>query len=127
AFVTVQQESLFSVLTQIQGVNGPPAYFTIDWDAAEKSVQLLNALGPQVAATGHGVPMSGPQLEDQLAALAANFERLAMPRRGRYVRQPAVVDEQGVISIPPPISDPWPKVIRAGAALVVSAAIIGYI
>jgi glyoxylase-like metal-dependent hydrolase (beta-lactamase superfamily II) len=127
AFVTVQQESLFSVLTQIQGVNGPPAYFTIDWDAAERSVQLLNAWAPQVAATGHGVPMSGPQLEDQLAALATDFERLAIPRRGRYVRQAAVVNEQGVVSIPPPVSDPWPKIVGAGAALVLGAAIIGYI
>jgi hypothetical protein len=100
---------------------------SVDRDAAEKSVRLLNAWGPQIAATGHGVPMSGPQLEDQLATLAMDFERLAMPRRGRYVRQAAVANEEGVVSIRPPVADSWPKIVGTEAALVAGAAVIGYI
>lgn len=127
AFVTVNQESALAVLTQVQGVHGPPAYFTIDWQAARKSVEFLSAWEPQVAATGHGVPMSGLQLIDQLGALAADFDEVAVPTRGRYVREPALANEQGVISIPPPVPDPWPKVAGIGLGLVAIAATIGFV
>jgi hypothetical protein len=100
---------------------------SVDWDAAEKSVRLLNAWGSQIAATGHGVPMSGPQLEDHLATLAMDFERLAMPRRGRYVRQAAVANEEGVVSIPPPVADSWPKIVGTGCAHDQGRPVIGYI
>jgi len=30
AVTTTRQESVFSIVTQRQGLNGPPAYFTID-------------------------------------------------------------------------------------------------
>ena len=39
AFVTTKQESLSAVLTQRPEVHGPPAYFTMDWRAAEESVE----------------------------------------------------------------------------------------
>jgi glyoxylase-like metal-dependent hydrolase (beta-lactamase superfamily II) len=127
AFVTVKQESAMAVLTQIQAVNGPPKYFTIDWDAARKSVEALNAWEPQVAATGHGVPMSGPQLIEQLSALAADFDHLAVPMRGRYINEPAVTDDRGVVSVPPPIADPWPKVAGAGVLLIAMAGAISFL
>lgn len=41
AFTTLQQESMWSVLTQEEQISGPPAYLTTDWDAAEKSVRVL--------------------------------------------------------------------------------------
>jgi len=85
AFVTVQQESLYKVMTQAEEVHGPPAYFTPDWKAAEESVRILQALQPTVAATGHGTPMSGAALSDGLAALVANFREEAIPDHGRYV------------------------------------------
>src|SRR5438874_2208168 len=127
AFVTVKQESVLAVLTQIQAVNGPPSYFTIDWEAARRSVQALNDWGPQVAATGHGVPMSGPQLIDQLDALAVDFYEIAVPDRGRYVREPVLADEQGVVSVPPPLPNPWPKVAGAGVIVVALAAAVDFI
>jgi len=85
AFVTVQQESLYKVMTQNQEVHGPPAYFTPDWNAAEESVRILHALNPALAATGHGTPMSGEALTEQLSALVAQFDDIAVPDRGRYV------------------------------------------
>src|SRR5258706_6622869 len=97
AFVTVKQESAFSVLTQIQQVNGPPAFFTIDWAAAGKSVQALAGWEPQAAATAHGVPMSGPQLIDQFNALSTEFDEIAVPARGRYVRQAVVAAAHGLV------------------------------
>src|SRR5439155_22519097 len=91
-------------------------------EAARRSVQRLNDCGPQVAATGHGVPMSGPQLIDQLGALAVDFDEIAVPDRGRYVREPVLADEQGVVSVPPALPNPWPKVAGAGVLLVALAA-----
>lgn len=85
AFVTVKQESAVAVLTQNQEIHGPPAYFTMDWQAAWDSVQDLQQLKPSVVVTGHGVPMQGEQLAKQLASLADEFDHLAVPEHGRYV------------------------------------------
>ncbi|EIJ81907.1 metal-dependent hydrolase [Bacillus methanolicus PB1] len=85
AFVTVKQESLYKVVTQIQEISGPPRYFTTDWEAAKESVKKLEALKPTVAITGHGMPMSGGELTKGLEKLARDFERIAIPDYGRYV------------------------------------------
>lgn len=85
AFVTVQQESLYDVVTQKQEIHGPPAYFTPDWNAARSSVERLAALRPNIAATGHGVPMHGEMLTRGLENLVANFDEVAVPDHGRYV------------------------------------------
>lgn len=85
AFVTVEQESLYQVLRQAQEVHGPPAYFTPDWATAEESVRMLEALKPQITATGHGTPMHGAALAEGLANLVRNFDDLAIPDRGRYL------------------------------------------
>lgn len=117
AFVTTKQESALSVLTQRETVQGPPAYFTPDWPAARRSVEDLAALGPETAATGHGVPMRGDDLRRGLRRLVADFNRRAVPSHGRYVGQPAVMDEGGVVSVPPP--DPRERIalgiVAAGA------------
>ena len=102
AVTTTKQESVFSVVTQKQELHGPPAYFTIDWDKARRSVATLASLQPAVLATGHGEPMRGPSMTRELTVLSRDFDRRARPKRGRYVRQPASTDEQGVIALPPP-------------------------
>jgi glyoxylase-like metal-dependent hydrolase (beta-lactamase superfamily II) len=85
AFVTTQQESIYNVITQAQRVSGPPAYFTPDWPAAKHSVETLAALDPAIAATGHGVPMSGDELRQGLRDLVLHFDSIAVPDHGRYV------------------------------------------
>jgi glyoxylase-like metal-dependent hydrolase (beta-lactamase superfamily II) len=85
AFVTVEQESLYKVVTQKQEVHGPPAYFTPDWKDAEESIRILQELQPMVAATGHGTPMEGQALSEGLLALVADFDEVAIPNHGRYV------------------------------------------
>ena len=118
AFVTTKQESAIAALTQRPEIHGPPAYFTPDWVSARRSVEQLLALEPLRVATGHGPPLEGEGMLHDLRQLARNFERLAVPRRGRYVRQPAVSDERGVVTIPPPVSDPLPRLLlMAGLAL----------
>lgn len=125
AFVTRKQESALAVLTQKQEVCGPPAYFTPDWEAARRSVQLLSDLRPEVAASGHGLPMQGEVLRRELDELARLFDQLAIPRKGRYVPRPAITDERGIVELPPPVSNTVPKIL-ATAGLVALAGMAAY-
>lgn len=85
AFTTVKQESFTAVLTQEIDVNGPPAYFTTDWEAAEKSVQRLAQLNPSLVLPSHGQPLKDEELHKHLQTLANHFEEIAVPKHGRYV------------------------------------------
>ena len=84
AFVTVKQESLYKVLTQTQEISGPPRYYTTDWNAAYESVKILDAFKPEIAVTGHGIPMNGEELRENLSYLVANFKEIAKPKNSRY-------------------------------------------
>ena len=101
AVTTTRQESMFSVLTQKQELTGPPAYFTIDWDKARRSVATIASLKPTLVASGHGQPMRGDTMPAALAELARDFDRRARPEHGRYVDAPVDTDEHGVIALPP--------------------------
>ncbi|MFC4401645.1 MBL fold metallo-hydrolase [Gracilibacillus xinjiangensis] len=85
AFVTVKQDELYKVLTQKQEINGPPRYLTTDWIAAKNSVSKLAALKPLVAATGHGLPMTGDLLSDSMEKLVREFDNIAIPDHGKYI------------------------------------------
>ncbi|TDL56112.1 MBL fold metallo-hydrolase [Paenibacillus dendritiformis] len=85
AFITVKQESALHVLGQAKEIHGPPDYFTPDWEEAWRSVKRLAKLQPQLAVTGHGLPMEGEELTVQLQRLARDFDQLAIPAQGRYV------------------------------------------
>ncbi|MBK1810209.1 MBL fold metallo-hydrolase [Clostridium sp. YIM B02505] len=86
AFTTVRQESLFSVLTQNKEVNGPPAYFTTDWDASKASVKKLAELRPAIIIPSHGDPMNGEEIGPYLKGLVENFDKKAIPEEGRFVK-----------------------------------------
>lgn len=113
AFVTTKQESLIAVMEQRPEVNSPPSYFTQDWIAARRSVEALAALEPSSVGTGHGPPLHGAAMRSALHELARDFDA-HMPDDGRYVRAPAVFDEQGVVSVPPPVLDPVTLVAGLG-------------
>jgi glyoxylase-like metal-dependent hydrolase (beta-lactamase superfamily II) len=123
AFVTTRQESAMAALTQAPVVHRPPAYYTPDWVAAYNSVRELADLQPSVAITGHGLPMRGEELEEGLRRLVTSF-REEMPRRGRYVFEPAVADERGVVSVPPPVADPMPKMLLAAGVAATVATLV---
>jgi glyoxylase-like metal-dependent hydrolase (beta-lactamase superfamily II) len=123
AFVTTRQESAIAAIMQPVEVNGPPAYFTPDWESAKRSVWRLAELEPVIVATGHGRPLRGEQMRAALRELALGFDEIARPVRGRYVNQPAVADETGVVSVPPSVVDPL-MVIGAGVALGVLAGFV---
>jgi glyoxylase-like metal-dependent hydrolase (beta-lactamase superfamily II) len=125
AFTTVDLDSFGSMATKKQEVSRPPAYFTCDWQKAHESVEHLSDLAPRVLAAGHGIPMSGAEAGEQLRALAEQFP---IPEKGRYVSEPARADVNGITYLPPPISDPLPKVAAgigvAAAAAGVTAALV---
>ncbi|MFC4023432.1 MBL fold metallo-hydrolase [Oceanobacillus longus] len=89
AFITVKQDELLKVVMQTKEVNGPPRYYTPDWDASEISVQKLAALHPTAAGTGHGIPIFGDELTAGLQKLVRNFKTIAVPDYGKYVENQA--------------------------------------
>lgn len=102
AFVTTKTESAICSLTNIKQLSGPPKYLTCNWPAAKNSLMKLEALHPEIAASGHGKPMEGVELRVELGKLVNKFNTLAVPSEGRYVNEPAVTNENGVLFLPPP-------------------------
>jgi glyoxylase-like metal-dependent hydrolase (beta-lactamase superfamily II) len=86
AFCTTKQESFLAVAKQKPELHGPPAYYTPDWDSARTSVERLAKLCPRTIAPGHGLPIAGDLVPDQLQRLAINFDHIAMPDHGKYVK-----------------------------------------
>jgi glyoxylase-like metal-dependent hydrolase (beta-lactamase superfamily II) len=79
AFCTTKQESALAIATKPE-LHGPPAYYTSDWDAARRSVELLASLRPHAVAPGHGLPMAGDSVAESLEILARDFDRIARPQ-----------------------------------------------
>ena len=123
AFVTTMQESLLAVATQKRYVCGPPKYFTPDWGAAARSVKELAALEPNVITTGHGHAMYGDEARKELHKLAREFWKWGIPATGRYVKEAATFDENGVPGHIPSPKGTMLKKIAVAAALFA----IGYI
>ncbi|MEP6573480.1 MAG: MBL fold metallo-hydrolase [Gemmatimonadota bacterium] len=124
AVVTTDQESVLAILHQRIELQGPPAFFTPDWIEARRSSGTLSALEPEILASGHGVPLSGPGMREALRLLARRFDSLARPGKGRYVARPAVMDERGVVSLPPKVDDPLPRIILGVGLVAIAGALI---
>ncbi len=119
ALATVNQETVFTLVTLERELRQPPATFTTDWNAARASIDKLADLRPSVIAAGHGLPIA-----ENAALLLDRFARtFTPPRHGRYVDQPARTDEGGVVALPPPVPDPARNVI-IGAALAIAAGLL---
>lgn len=101
AFITTRQESAFAVAMQMPEIHGPPMYYTPDWVAARESVERLAELDPDLVITGHGPAMQGAEMRTALHTLARDFDRVAVPDKGRYVDEPARANETGVTYVPP--------------------------
>lgn len=109
ALTTTNLDSFWATITKFRRVSEPPSPSTCDWIRARESVLRLAELHPLTIACGHGLPISGDQAVVGLAELATNFR---IPQHGRYVREPAVTSEQGIVSLPAVPPDPL-----AGAVL----------
>ncbi|MEO8438954.1 MAG: MBL fold metallo-hydrolase [Spartobacteria bacterium] len=124
AFATMNMDSWVGLASGRKQLARAGAPFNIDWQATRASVERLAALRPSVVGCGHGIPMSGPDLPERVQRLARNFRP---PRRGRYVNIPAVVDEGGVLALPPAPFDLVP-LATAGALLMAGIALgSGYV
>jgi glyoxylase-like metal-dependent hydrolase (beta-lactamase superfamily II) len=100
AFATTNPESAYGTVTQSQELSGPPSYFTIDWVKARDSVRSLAALRPDLAICGHGRAMAGTEFADALQVLADRFDEMAVPKRGRYVKRAARVEDGSAYLMP---------------------------
>jgi hypothetical protein len=117
---------LLAVVTQKPKISRPPAYYTPDWQSARRSVQRLAELQPEIALTGHGPPMGGVELHAGLEHLLTCWQEDAVPHGGRYSQQSAIVDENGVQSVPPPSqAAKWQLAAGVGIAALIGVALFG--
>ena len=122
AFITTKGESaLQAIFLQTKKISAPPAYFTPDWQAANDSIKKIVELSPEVVATGHGQPMNGKEMQQQLQYLHENFYKEFVPHHGRYAYEPAIADASGVLYVPPAEYNPYTKWFIISAAAVITA------
>lgn len=119
AFATMNMDSWVGLVSAKMELARAGTPFNMDWDATWRSVQKLKDLRPNVAACGHGIPMTRGDLPERMDRFAKKF---AAPQHGRYVSRPAEVNEHGVVSLPRPPFDPVP-LATAGALLVAGVAL----
>jgi glyoxylase-like metal-dependent hydrolase (beta-lactamase superfamily II) len=125
ALATVDADSFLGMLRRRQKISRPATPVTPDWGAAERSVGEIATLRARVLAPGHGEPMEGPTVAEELAAFSEGF---AAPEHGRYVFEPARFDERGVAWLPPAPPDPLPKVAAMlGTALLTGTAALAWL
>ncbi len=120
ALATMNLDSWISQITEKKEFCNPPAPFTPDWQSARRSVEMLAGLEPNAVGAGHGEPILGANAARHLKDFARNF---TPPAHGRYVNSPAIYDENGVVSVPPPVADPVKIVAGAIAAGVIVTAL----
>ena len=74
-----------------------------------------------MVAAGHGLPVSGEGVVEELRGFVEGF---TPPSRGRYVGNPPGADEKGVEWLPPPVPDPYARGIMAGTAVAAGAMLL---
>lgn len=100
AISSTGQESALDVLFQLPRLQGPPRYFTPDWQSSRMSAESLAALEPELLICGHGPALAGSGLPGVLRDLARNFNEFAVPPQGRYTTNPATVENGKVYRKP---------------------------
>ncbi len=113
ALATMDLDSWMAQITKPRELCRPPAPFTPDWKATGASVERLVALRPTTLAAGHGLPMTGTDVPEQLERFAATLQ--VPPATTRYVPEPARFDTHGLVAVPPPVPDPLPRYLALGA------------
>ena len=112
AVVTTDLDSWAALATLPRMFDRPPAPLTPDWDAALASVRSLAALAPEAVGAGHGQAIT----RGTANALHTYAQHALPPAEGRYVPEPALADDRGLLSLPPSVPDPFPLKVAAGAA-----------
>ncbi len=118
AFCTADFDSLGGMLFKTPKISRPGTPFTCDWQAAHQSVQKLADLEPLIIGAGHGNPLTEGDISKQLGDFARENWT---PERGRYALEPALCNENGIVSLPSAPPDPFAR--NAGLAASGAAAI----
>lgn len=84
AFTTTNQDTLTSLFIKKKEIHGPPSFLTINWREAYTSIKKLASLNPEVAGTGHGIPIRGEELQSQLDKLIEIFYEKEIPYKVRF-------------------------------------------
>ena len=114
ALATMDLDSWATKVTHTQRLSRPPTPFTPDWQAARRSLEQLTALEPTVIGAGHGPPLTASGTAARLRHFVEH--RFTLPRRGRYAAAPIEADaDTGITYVPPPVDDPLPRRLVAGA------------
>jgi glyoxylase-like metal-dependent hydrolase (beta-lactamase superfamily II) len=114
ALATMDLDSWSAYLTRRRAFNRPSPPFTSDWAATRDSIERLARLEPAVVAAGHGLPVSGEGVAEELRRFVEGF---TPPGRGRYVGNPPSAGEKGIEWLPPPVPDPYARGVMAGTAM----------
>jgi glyoxylase-like metal-dependent hydrolase (beta-lactamase superfamily II) len=114
ALATMDLDSWSAYLTRRRAFNRPSPPFTSDWAATRDSIERLAWLEPAVVAAGHGLPVSGEGVAEELRRFVEGF---TPPGRGRYVGNPPSAGEKGIEWLPPPVPDPYARGVMAGTAM----------
>jgi glyoxylase-like metal-dependent hydrolase (beta-lactamase superfamily II) len=82
ALLTIDMESLTGILLGCLGaarprLHLPPWYTNWNQDETRRSAAVLARVEPRVVAAGHGVPMNGSEIAQDLAAFAERYSRPA--------------------------------------------------
>ena len=109
---TLNMESYLELAIKQQEISTAGAPFIPDWEKYAQSLQVVAELEPVTLACGHGIPMSGGEVAGDLGRFVRHF---SPPTHGRYVPEPARMDERGVDSLPPKPTDPFPYLAGAVA------------
>ena len=124
ALATMDLDSYTEQVARHREFHRPPVPFTPDWQATRASVERLAGLRPRTVAAGHGLPITGDDTADRLAAFEVD-----VPEGGRYWPEAAKYDpDRGVVEVPPPVDDPIGRRLKIGggvAAAVAAAAALG--
>lgn len=116
AFVTTNQNSLYSALSQKRELRAAPAYLTTNWIETKNSIQKLADLEPDVAGTGHGLPFYGEELRQGLRDMLETFEMNELPPNGYYVKHPIMYSDGRMTTSETPPSYQWSLVIGRAVA-----------
>ena len=97
------------LVSQVREFRNPPRYLTQDWRAARESVERLADLRPNLVASGHGLPVSGNWVPDELQRFAAEFKTAGSRS---LCKQSCAGCEYGILYVPPAPAQPVPYVRR---------------
>jgi glyoxylase-like metal-dependent hydrolase (beta-lactamase superfamily II) len=114
AIITMNPNNPLKVMAQSPEIAGPPPYATYNWIQAERSARMLAELEPYYLCTGHGVPMQGPEIAEELRGYV---ERFPVPGHGRYVAEAARFNKGGPVYVPEAPADYTKRALIGGAAV----------